>query len=330
MLRQLARTSRGPGGAARAGCARSASNSAPATAPPARSSPRAPRPRLDSLSHLEPAAHRLAFRSLPYAAPPHLIAPSPSQFIHHAPPFFTLRCFPSVPRSPSGPEIPRPRPSAKDSPHPLPFLRGRTAFAPSPSPSPSGPNPNPNPNSSPNPSPRPSPSPSLDPASPFLAPRALRASLAAHAHAPDAPKPYTLDLTLLASKKRVHKSACIRERCKRRVREAVRLVVVRGARAAPPREGAGDRGEAGLVLQEDDLRETGSRKWLAAGHHYIMSITLEVYRCPLPVLVDKVRTALRAVRRKAEAAALARQLADIEISPRARRADAPTAEPGKS
>lgn len=56
----------------------------------------------------------------------------------------------------------------------------------------------------------------------------------------------------------------MRERCKRRVREAIRLVVVRGARAAR----AGEEGEVdgdGLVRREEDVRETGPRKWLVPG-----------------------------------------------------------------
>ncbi|BGP37197.1 hypothetical protein JCM10449v2_001102 [Rhodotorula kratochvilovae] len=293
MLNLFARTSRRAACSAPSICIRSASRSVKAAPAPVPPSPRAPRVRLDSLAHLEPAAHRLAFRSLPYAAPAHLIAPSSSHFSHHAGPFFSLRCYPSVPRSPSAAPTPRKRAKAKDSPLPVPFLRGRTAHSPF-------------------------------AASPFLSAAELRASLARHA---DHSKGFTMDLTLLASKKRVHKSAVIRERCKRRVREAVRLVVVRGARAAKEgEEGA----VGGLVLREEDVRETGSRKWLAAGHHYIMSISsLEVYRMPLPVLVEQVRTALRAVRRKAEAAALARQLADIELSPRALQVEEPATDAKK-
>ncbi|GAA5902934.1 hypothetical protein JCM8208_006515 [Rhodotorula glutinis] len=247
----------------------------------------------------------MGFRSLPYAAPPHLVAPSSSHLTHHAAPYFSLRCFPSVPRSATKPLFgERQQPRAKtESVHPVGFLRGRTAWLPSSSPS------------SPD-----SPSPPTDP---YLSPSALRASLARTAHASRA-KPYTLDLTLFASKKRVHKSAVVRERCKQRVREAVRLVVVRGARAAREGEEREADGE-GLVRREEDVRETGPRKWLVPGHHYIMSITLEVYRAPLSVLVEQLRTALRALKRKAEAAILARQLADLELCPRALQHDvAPT------
>ncbi|GAA5844900.1 hypothetical protein JCM9279_000037 [Rhodotorula babjevae] len=283
---------------------RSYSTVAKAAAPASEPARPAPRPRLKSLASLEPAAHRLAFRSLPYAAPPHLVAPSSSHLTHHAAPYFSLRCFPSIPRSATKPLFgERQRPQAKtESVHPVGFLRGRTAWLPSSPPSSSASDD--------------SPSSTTDP---FLAPSALRASLARAARSTRA-KPYTLDLTLFASKKRVHKSAVVRERCKRRVREAIRLVVVRGARAAREGEEAEADGE-GLVRREEDVRETGPRKWLVPGHHYIMSITLEVYRAPLPVLVEQLRTALRSLKRKAEAAVLARQLADLELCPRVQQDD---------
>lgn len=165
----------------------------------------------------------------------------------------------------------------------------------------------------------------------------------------------------------MHKSAVVRERCKRRCREAIRLVVVRNA-ASSARTG---QEEGGLVLQEENVRETGPRKWLlpgmcghslpqpffflfahacaelqlpSAGYHYIMNITLETYRGPLPDLVASLREALKTLKvnspvlsnasvrlvadaellhsqTKAEAAALAAQLADIEIAPRTRLPD---------
>lgn len=138
--------------------------------------------------------------------------------------------------------VTRPRPRAKtESVHPVDFLRGRTASSSSSSSR-------------------------ID--SPFLSPSELRASLAAHSHSHRSktqPKPYTLDLTLFASKKRVHKSAVVRERCKRRVREAVRLVVARGARGGAAAPTAAAAAGEGLETREEDLRETGPRKWLVPG-----------------------------------------------------------------
>lgn len=71
-------------------------------------------------------------------------------------------------------------------------------------------------------------------------------------------KPYEMDLTIMLSKKKVHKSAVIRDRCKRRLKEAIRVVVVRGARAATARDQTTDE----LVFEQD---QEGPRKWLVGG-----------------------------------------------------------------
>ncbi|BGP53185.1 hypothetical protein JCM8202v2_000744 [Rhodotorula sphaerocarpa] len=188
-----------------------------------------PRPRYDVLSKLQPAAHRLAFRSIPFSAPPTALFPPSSvpQFTTQNK-FFSLRCFPSQPRSPA--ESTR---STSAPPKPPPAASPKKSL--------------------------PTPPPSLDPSTLFLdaPPPARQALLARLARAR---KPYTLDLTILAGKKKVHKR-----------------------------------------------------------YHYIMVISLEVYRCPLPDLVASVRTALTTLKTKAEAAALEAQLAEIEIAPRTRR-----------
>ncbi|GEM09349.1 small nuclear ribonucleoprotein polypeptide A [Rhodotorula toruloides] len=131
---------------------------------------------------------------------------------------------------------------------------------------------------------------------PFLStPEAVRRHLA---QLKKQKKPYTMDLTIMAGKKKVHKSACIRDRCKRRFKEAVRMVVVRAARKVENAPGG-----------------------IAVRYCYIVSIDLEMYRYPLPDLVEHVRTALLELKRKAEQAALEAQLEDLEISPRARQPD---------
>lgn len=68
--------------------------------------------------------------------------------------------------------------------------------------------------------------------------------------------PYTMSLTVMAGKKAVHKSAVVRERCKRRMREAIRMVVMRGARAGH----AGD--SEALAF---DVNEEGAKHWLVRG-----------------------------------------------------------------
>ncbi|GAA5886216.1 hypothetical protein JCM5296_003521 [Sporobolomyces johnsonii] len=211
-----------------------------------------------------------SFRSLPYTAPTSALFPSSPLHFTHTAPLFTLRCFPS-PRTRSA-KLPPRAPSPSSERHtPPPSLNATT-------------------------------SPS---ASPFLSPSELRARTTA---LKDSRKPYTMDLTILASKKKVHKSAVIRERCKRRLREAVRLAVVRGARADGQEEGR-------VRLEEEDVRVLGPRKWLLPGYHYIASITLEIYRAPLPNLVEDVRKALKALRKKAENGILAQQLSKIPSPP---------------
>ncbi|GAA5979154.1 hypothetical protein JCM10908_002821 [Rhodotorula pacifica] len=246
------------------------------------------RSRYEELAELRPAAHRLAFRSIPYGSPPNVIFP-PSNIPQFSTSnrFFTLRCFPSQSRHLGNGMNPHPPAvsSKKSLPTPPPSLLLAMT-----DPDPLRPN-------------------------PFLS---SREEIQQRAHRlARGRKPYTVDLTIFASKKKVHKNAVVRERCKRRCREAIRLVVVRNAKVPAA---TGDKEE--LVLREEDLRETGPRKWLLPGYHYIMNITLETYRGPLPELVTSVREALKTLKVKAEAVALAAHLAEIEIAPRTRLPDA--------
>ncbi|POY73507.1 hypothetical protein BMF94_3444 [Rhodotorula taiwanensis] len=263
------------------------------------------RERYDELARLDTAAHRLAFRSIPYGSPPHVVFPPATvPRFTTSNKFFTLRCFPSQPRDPANERTDPPAPSPKKSfETPPPSLVGTT-------------------------------DPSPFASSPFLStPQALRSRLAATARSR---KPYTVDLTIFASKKKVHKLATVRERCKRRCREAVRLVIVRNASAGADNAGQKSKGRVrkgesaakkekkteGLTLREDEIRYVGPRKWLMPGYHYLMNITLETYRSPLPELVAATRAALKTLKTKAEAAALEAQIAGIEIAPRTRLPDA--------
>lgn len=158
---------------------------------------------------------------MPYSSPPEYLFPSAQQtpsFSYHSP-LFTLRCFRSPPRR-SPDLVPRPTSLKRESSvGPPPFLEHTTR---------------------------------ADSLQPFIESEedlaSQRASLS-RKH-----KPYTLELTLLVGKKKVHKSAVVRERCKRRFREAVRLVVCRGA--------SGIKGEE-VVLQTG--ARDGPRKWLVPG-----------------------------------------------------------------
>lgn len=171
------------------------------------------------------------FRSIPFSAPPTALFPPSSvpQFTTQNK-FFSLRCFPSQPRHPA--ESTR---STSAPPKPPPAASPKKSL--------------------------PTPPPSLDPSTLFLdaPPPARQALLARLARAR---KPYTLDLTILAGKKKVHKSAVVRERCRRRVRECVRAVVVRNA----DREEGGE----GLRVGEGEVREVGPRKWLLPGRHLVL------------------------------------------------------------
>lgn len=103
----------------------------------------------------------------------------------------------------------------------------------------------------------------------------------------------------MAGKKKVHKSAVVRERCKRRLREAIRLVVLRGAR----KEGGGmkfeeaEEGAGRWLVRGERVRVGGGGPGLTeAGYGYIATATLELYRHPLPSLVDHVRKALMSLK----------------------------------
>jgi hypothetical protein len=63
-----------------------------------------------------------------------------------------------------------------------------------------------------------------------------------------------MDLTIMVGKKKVSKSAVVRGRCARRFKEAVRMVVGRGAYG----DGEGMGSEEG---------EEGARKWLVRGEY---------------------------------------------------------------
>jgi hypothetical protein len=94
-------------------------------------------------------------------------------------------------------------------------------------------------------------------------------------------KPYTLRLTLIVSKKRVHKHAVKRNRVKRRIREAFRGVIQRGLQ---------DDGEEAVES------EAGIGNWVLRGYEYSVIPNLDVLRCEWPALVKYVRTGLRQVK----------------------------------
>lgn len=110
---------------------------------------------------------------------------------------------------------------------------------------------------------RPTPPPSLhhttspDPLDPFLTQDQMRERLLGLKRYR---KGWTMDLTIMISKKKVHKHAVVREQCKRRFKEAIRMVVMRGAYV-----------ENGIIKFNEE--EEGPRKWLVAGKLMFLSLT---------------------------------------------------------
>lgn len=98
------------------------------------------------------------------------------------------------------------------------------------------------------------------PDKPFLTKEEMRErrTMLKHDH-----KPYTMDLTIMVGKKKVHKSAVVRARIRRRFKEAVRMVVVRGARKPTKDEPAG--------LAFDQALE-GPSHWLLRGQFNLIKL----------------------------------------------------------
>lgn len=223
--------------------------------------------KMTQLANLDKATSKLVFKSLPYSAPNNRLFPPPSPFgSSFSSPLFSLRAFPTPARSSPSPRPPSPYTLL---PSPPPTLLHTT---------------------------------SSDPSDPLLAtPADLRArKLQLKRYR----KPYSMDLTILVGKKKVHKSAVVRDRCKRRLRETIRLVVERGAR---------EDGEEAIAFEEG---MEGPGKWLVPGFSYVASVpSLEIYRHPLPSLVETVRKALLKLKNHAETQLVNSELARISPPP---------------
>ncbi|KAI5476274.1 hypothetical protein MNV49_007911 [Pseudohyphozyma bogoriensis] len=123
-------------------------------------------------------------------------------------------------------------------------------------------------------------------------------------------KAYGVNLTVITSKAKISKKATVRNEVRRRIRDAVRVLVMRGA-----------------VVQDGELRcdkaREGPRKWLVPGFSYMVHPTLDVYRAPFPQLVDEVGNALRTVKERIEAKQLEQEWATLTAS----LPDSPPSEP---
>ncbi|KAG8902712.1 hypothetical protein FRC01_009498, partial [Tulasnella sp. 417] len=89
----------------------------------------------------------------------------------------------------------------------------------------------------------------------------------------------------------LHKSGAIRKVVRSRLKEALRLVVVRGARGSDTREANS------AVLDENDA---APEKWVMKDWTYVFKPTLALYKSPMPTIVDEVRIGLRAVKSMAD------------------------------
>lgn len=118
-------------------------------------------------------------------------------------------------------------------------------------------------------------------------------------------RPYTMDLTIVVSKKRINKLATVRNTIRKRIRACIRLAVQHGVFCEvgkQPQVASKKQGKASPAREEEDVRlfmderEAGTHKWLLPGHIYVIHPTLEVFQLPLPLLHQRVCQGLKAVR----------------------------------
>ncbi|KAG8938383.1 hypothetical protein FRC00_000201 [Tulasnella sp. 408] len=89
----------------------------------------------------------------------------------------------------------------------------------------------------------------------------------------------------------LHKSGAIRKVVRSRLKEALRLVVVRGARGSDPCEASS------AILDENDATP---EKWIVKDWTYVFKPTMALYKSPMPTIIDEIRIGLRSVRSMAE------------------------------
>jgi len=122
-----------------------------------------------------------------------------------------------------------------------------------------------------------------------------------------------LSLVVITPKATVHRFAVVRVRVKRRILGALDLVVRRGAFPSPEnkpektsklekpndKDHKSDLEQSRVLLHDPALAD--SQVWILPDWTYIMFPKAEVFRMPLPDLVDQVRLGLRQVNRQARA-----------------------------
>lgn len=103
----------------------------------------------------------------------------------------------------------------------------------------------------------------------------------------DNPRAVYASFLIVCSKSAVHKDAVIRRKIARRIREAIKLIITRGAQ--PNETGSG------ISFAEKDI---GEEKWLLPGHSYVVFAQLEAYRTPWPDLLKVIRDLLYNIKQK--------------------------------
>ncbi|KIJ40394.1 hypothetical protein M422DRAFT_780706 [Sphaerobolus stellatus SS14] len=125
-------------------------------------------------------------------------------------------------------------------------------------------------------------------------------------------KKYTLPISAAISvPKTLHKSAVLRNKLKSRIREALRMVVVLGAKVSGEKEDAVE-----ITTAEGISLESKDDALVVQGWVYVFRPTLELLRCPWPTLIKQMRIGLENVRKTAIALeAIQRQTTSLKQSP---------------
>ncbi|KAF9453316.1 hypothetical protein P691DRAFT_719754 [Macrolepiota fuliginosa MF-IS2] len=104
---------------------------------------------------------------------------------------------------------------------------------------------------------------------------------------PDASVPMSLYFSI--GKARTHKHAVKRRRLRTKLKDAINLVVTRGAQAREAQSGTRE-----LVFDEDEVRERGNQ-WILPDWAYMCYPDPSLYLSPHPDLIQQVRISLRKI-----------------------------------
>ncbi|KAG8898438.1 hypothetical protein FRC00_002828 [Tulasnella sp. 408] len=89
----------------------------------------------------------------------------------------------------------------------------------------------------------------------------------------------------------LHRSGAIRKVVRSRLKEALRLVIIRGARGPDACKANS------MILEESDAIP---EKWVMKDWTYVFKPTMTLYKTPMPTIIDEIRNGLRSVKSMAE------------------------------